>query len=181
MASVGFAQEDDPLDDIYTLEPRTADCLGAVKLPEKLGPVIGNNKIGAKIEFYKQEQRVPYLFAWEHNVVWYRFEAERSGMLHLLIIPEDPAENFDFVVYHAEGPWFCSTLSEVVDSPIRSNISETPGATGLGDLGSQELVPEQDSNPFSAPVAVTEGETYYIAIDSPDGKNSGHSIEREIK
>ena len=41
------AQEPDPLAKIYNLEPRTADCLGAIPLIDKLGPVIGNNKIGA--------------------------------------------------------------------------------------------------------------------------------------
>ncbi|MGB0166601.1 MAG: hypothetical protein ACPF8V_07075 [Luteibaculum sp.] len=175
------AQQDDPLDDLYNLEPRTADCLGAVDLPEKLGPVIGNNKIGAKYEIKKQKERVPYMFAWEHNVVWYKFTAEKDGLLHLLIIPEDPSENFDFMIYGADGPWFCSDLDEYLNSPLTTNVSSNPGVTGLSDLGTEPLVTESSSNTFSQPLKVQNGITYYLVIDSPDGTNSGHSIEREIK
>lgn len=175
------AQEPDPLAKIYNLEPRTADCLGAIPLIDKLGPVIGNNKIGANYEIKKQSEPNPYIFEWEHNVVWYKFEAEKTGMLHLLIAPVDPAENFDFILYEADGHWFCADFHEYVHNPISSNISETPGATGLADLGTETYVTKEGVNKFSKPIKVEKGKTYYLVVDSPAGPNSGHSIEKEIK
>ncbi|TXC75634.1 hypothetical protein [Luteibaculum oceani] len=177
----GFAQSDNPLDDIYELEARTADCLGAIKLGDKLGPVVGNNKIGFKYEIKKQEHRNPYIFAWEHNVVWFRFTPEKDGELELLISPIEPSENFDFILYVTDGRWFCNDFHEYVDSPIRSNLSTNPGTTGISSLGQEEFVTEDKSNAYSSPVQVKAGYTYYLVIDSPDGKNSGFSIEKRVK
>lgn len=175
-----LAQEDDPLDDVYTLEARTADCQGAIPLSEKIGPVIGNNKIGAKYEIKKQSEPNPLIFAWEHNVVWFKFTAEKSGRLTLLIIPEDPKENFDFIVYEADGHWFCADFHEYVNNPLTSNISATPGATGISSMGTETYVMADGVNNFSEPLQVHQGKTYYLVIDSPAGPNSGFSIEREI-
>lgn len=174
------AQEPNPLDDVYELEPRTADCLGAINLGDKLGPVIGNNKIGSKYEIKKEAERNPYIFAWEHNVVWYKFTPEKDGELEILIYPEDPSENFDFVLYVTDGRWFCSDFEEYKSSPLRSNLSTNPGTTGISAIGKEEYVTEEGMNAYSSPVKVKVGFTYYLILDSPDGPNSGHSIEKRI-
>ena len=177
-AQEGAAEEESA---VFHMEKRVGDCPGAVALGSRLGPVVSNNFYGHQMEIRNQKKDNPYLIAFEKNVVWYKIECENSGLLTFTIQPVNPAENYDFVLYKSAGRWFCPHFQDYVNNPLRSNLSATPGVTGLAVESEQEFVTETEAQVFSSAVEVQAGEVYYVVVNAQHKISEGHFIERSIQ
>jgi outer membrane protein OmpA-like peptidoglycan-associated protein len=103
--------------------------------------------------------------------VWYRFKTEKEGLLLFDIIPVDPADNYDFLLYKAENPKFCGDIKSGKLIELRANLSrnepELNGITGLSITGQPE--------PFSPGIEVKPDEEYILVLNSMY-KCKGHTI-----
>lgn len=103
--------------------------------------------------------------------VWYRFKTEKEGLLLFDIIPVDPADNYDFLLYKAENPKFCGDIQSGKLIELRANLSrnepELNGITGLSITGQPE--------PFSPGIEVKPDEEYILVLNSMY-KCKGHTI-----
>lgn len=167
---------------VFKLEKRVCDCSGAINLGQRLGPVVTNHRFGTNYEVHNTDGANPWIIKYEHNVVWYSFRAYKTGLLYLEIESVNISEDFNFMVYHYPGSWFCENfLEEFADNPMRSNLVNNGGSTGLNDSGEQDYNTINDGNTYSKPLQVYAGQLYYILVDTTNPESEGHTISATIQ
>lgn len=119
----------------------------------------------------KQGSVDPNSFELTKHPTWYKFTAQKSGLLLLDIIPSNPKDNYDFLIYKAT-PDFCAKFQANQAKAMRANFdppfSENKGYTGLSFSGEQQG--------FAKAINVKEGELYYLALNNVYEKGKGHSV-----
>ncbi len=142
-----------------------SNCKNAIEIStlSKFGPT------GAPKEIKLKSADNP--FAQAQHPVWYKFKAEKDGMLLFDIIPIDPNDNYDFLLYKIENNNYCADIQSGKLSPIRSNMARTDlalqGKTGLSITGKPEC--------FSKGIEVKKGDRFILAINNMY-KGKGHTI-----
>ncbi len=109
----------------------------------------------------------------EHQSAWYAFTIQTSGVLTFNIIPINPSDDYDFAIW---GPNVtCTTLG----TPIRCNLSQNMGTTGLNASGvfASVGVGGGGNLPFSTPLNVVAGQQYFMMIDNFLSTGVGFSFE----
>jgi outer membrane protein OmpA-like peptidoglycan-associated protein len=160
-----------------------SDCQGALDINDTL--YIQNNVLkgyGKELEIKGNSMDDPYFFEQEHHTAWYRFSPKLNTELSLEILPMDPNDDFDFLLFKAEaGSDFCSQpKSKEAMMPVRSNISrnspELAGKTGLQKNAAYEFVASGVRDPFSKSISVKKGDIYYLVIDNLKTVNNGYTV-----
>jgi len=142
-----------------------SDCKNAIEIStlSKFGPT------GAPKEVKMKSADNP--FAQAQHPVWYKFQAEKDGMLLFDIIPIDPEDNYDFLLYQVENNNYCIDIKSGKLSPIRSNMARTDlalqGKTGLSITGKPEC--------YSKGIEVKKGDRFVLAVNNMY-KGKGHTI-----
>lgn len=101
---------------------------------------------------------------------WYKFTIQEDGILLFDIVPQNPKDNYDFILYKST-PNFCSDYNLNRVSPVRSNFNpqENPkGTTGLSYNG--------NNKDFEKGVMTIKGEVYYLALNNLYKNGKGHTI-----
>lgn len=148
------------------------DCVNAIT-------VCGNGTFSSNATGIGNIQEVSGCGGYEHNSIWLKVNIVQSGTLGFDLIPDDPniLVDYDFWVY---GPnRICSNLG----SPIRC-ATTNPNEAGLtsnhtGINGSTTLTqtgPGSSGNGYVYWLNVIAGQSYYIAIDRPEG-DGGFEIQ----
>ena len=148
------------------------DCVNAIT-------VCGNGAFESNATGIGAIQEVSGCGGFEHNSIWLKINIARAGSLGFNLIPNDPniAVDYDFWVY---GPnKTCSALG----SPIRcattnpTSAGLTSNRTGMnGTKVTSQAGPGADGDGYVRWLTVTVGQTYYIAIDRPEG-DGGFRLE----
>lgn len=160
-----------------------SDCAQArvirIGSPIKIGPTIAPASCGANNEISHSKQGSKFVFETEHHSAWYRLDIAISGHLCFDIIPKNSKDDYDFMLFKA-GKNFCDSLHNNKIKPLRACISrdkeEIEGITGLNNKAKKELVKEGVGDSYVKPLAVVQGETYYLVLDNVYDKGDGHSI-----
>ena len=138
----------------------------------------------------------------ERQSKWYKFTAGCSGTFGFNIIPNNPADDYDFILWNTTAG--CYTAGSTMGIPMACNWSGTTGSTGINYYGNIGLI---EPNPCSAagaidcvagggpnagcqpctyynstagnynPVNLVAGETYTLLIDNFSASGSGFSID----
>lgn len=160
------------------------DCASArvVKISgsTKIGPTIPPPGAGAANEITSSHFHTPYVFEKEHHSAWYKLIFNVSGNLSFDILPTNPLDDYDFVLFKAGNNNFCDSLQKHRIKPLRSNISrdknEIQGKTGLALRAKRELVKEGVNDAYSQSAKVEKGEVYYLVVDNVYENGDGHTI-----
>ncbi len=142
-----------------------SDCKNAIEVStlSKFGPT------GAPKEVKMKSADNP--FAQAQHPVWYKFTAQKAGMLLFDVIPIDPNDNYDFLLYKIENNNYCSDIKSNKLSPIRMNMARTDlalqGKTGLSITGKPEC--------YSKGIEVKKGDQFILALNNMY-KGKGHTI-----
>ena len=153
-----FAQELIPI-------KNSSDCSGATEVSTlaKFGPT------GPPREVKIESPNNP--FNKSLYQVWYKFTTEKDGVLLFDIMPLDPADNYDFLLYKTESATYCNDIKSGKLQALRENISrnepEINGMTGLS-IG-------ENSDSYSKGIDVKKGEYYLLVLNSMY-KCRGHTI-----
>jgi outer membrane protein OmpA-like peptidoglycan-associated protein len=141
------------------------DCASAIEVStlSKFGPTTPPKEV--KIEAANNP------FSKSLYQVWYKFTTEKEGKLLFDIIPLDPADNYDFLLYKSESSNSCNDIKTGKISILRDNITRNePQVNGMTGLSMGE-----NSDSYSPGIDVKKGEQYLLAINSMY-KCKGHSI-----
>ncbi len=168
--------------------PVAADYSGATKLNFNgrkcvYGPTVAPKGFGKKNEFKACDKQDIYTFEKEHNSAWYIFSAPEDGNLLLEIIPENPKNDYDFMLFRWKDTSFATELSKKNILPARTNLArcEKTGtsSTGLSFFASRDQVPVGPGESFSKPLRVRKGEKYVLILDNVTPKGKGHTISMQ--
>jgi len=169
----------------YKITPENADCSCAILISDTIfGPTNAPKGSGKEIEFSGDKTSL-YEFEKKHNAVWYYFKAPVTGELTFEIIPINPKDDYDFILYKSTGANFCEDIKLKKVTPVRTCISRTDisisGKTGLSYDAVDNFVSQGPGSSFSKFINVKKGEVYYLAVDNvyPNGK--GHTIVLHYK
>ncbi len=155
---------------IYAQLPN--DCVNAIT-------VCGNGIFSSNANGIGNTQEVSGCSGMEHNSIWLKINVVQSGDLGFHIRPNNPdiLVDYDFWVYGANRD--CSNLG----APIRcatTNPNEaglTSNHTGMyGSTTQTQVGPGANGNGYVRWLTVTAGQSYYIAIDRPEG-DGGFELE----
>ena len=122
-----------------------------------------------------------YAFKKEHHTVWYKFSVKQNCILEFTIIPDHPKDDYDFILFRADGEHSCEQIKKGELRPLRSNISRpaenSHGKTGLGNRAQAAYVHEGKGNNWSLPLKVKAGETYFLVLDNVYKGGGGHKLQ----
>jgi len=126
-----------------------------------------------------------YTFNGEHHTAWYRLIIQSSGKLFFDIIPNNPCDDYDFMLFKANGDSnFCDRLKAGELKPVRACISrnqeELRGRTGLNNTAEKELIKAGIGPSYCKYIMVSAGDVFYLVLDNVYDGGSGHSIEFSI-
>lgn len=165
--------------------PVSADCKTALKLSSGkkgiYGPTVGPKGFGKVNEISACDKQDVFTFEKEHNSAWYYFTVPEDGDAIIEIIPVNPKNDYDFMIYKYTDSCFCDNVMLDYLRPVRTNLSRSgkTGApvTGLVFDALREHVPVGEGDPFSKSLPVRQGEKYFIALDNVHPKGDGHTVK----
>ncbi len=174
----GFSQQEG---DYEVLQWHNSDCPGAIFLEDTIfGPTTPPPGPGDILEISSDDWSA-YAFRREHHTVWYRFVAPAYSYLSFTIEPLSVDDDYDFLLYHEQGPDFCERIRRDEVTPVRSNLSRNNKAigskTGLGTQGGQTHVPPGPGDDFSKPMEVSKGDTLLLVLDNVYEGGKGHVLK----
>jgi outer membrane protein OmpA-like peptidoglycan-associated protein len=160
------------------------DCATARELKlrggARIGPTISPPGAGEKNEISQKSQRSQFVFKEEHHSAWYKLIFTVSGNFSLDILPANPLDDYDFILFKANSQNICDDLEKGKIKPARSNLSrekdEIRGKTGLSLLAKNAFVPEGVHAAYSSSIKVEQGEVYYLVLDNVYDNGGGHTI-----
>ena len=163
------------------LDVSVSDCKHAIDITGidslHATPPLGPGKV---IEVYSSSTSL-YAFKKEHHTVWYKFSVKRNCTLEFTIIPDHPNDDYDFILFRADGERSCEQIQKAELKPVRSNISRpaenSHGKTGLGQGAQTAYVHEGKGNNWSLPLRVKAGETYFLVLDNVYKGGGGHKLQ----
>ena len=165
---------------LFPLDSTHADCENAISIPTiEWGPTTAPLGAGKKMEI-SGDFRSLTAFHKEHNTVWYRFRAEKNCDLSFDIIPQNPLDDYDFILYKVDVPNICEAIANKTVKPIRACISRNDKSigskTGLQDGKEKKFVHSGPGESYLASIRVKAGEEYLLVLDNVYQNGEGHSI-----
>ncbi|MEO6901769.1 MAG: OmpA family protein [Bacteroidia bacterium] len=164
-----------------TLKPVASDCKTAIPITVSGNMIYGVTKSPngfGNIQEITTKNKL--LFEKEHNTAWYLLTIQRAGEFVLEIVPEDPKNDYDFLLYKYDASTFCDAFAKNTFIPLRNNLSRVDksiqGITGLMANVKNTNEGIGVGNAYSQSISVKKGERYMLILDNvyPNGK--GHTI-----
>lgn len=108
---------------------------------------------------------------------WYRFVAARDGELRFSLLPDNGKDDFDWLLLAAPMNGQCPVQTDL-SGTLAYNLAAGAGAlgaTGMNERGSssRELA---TGNPFSSPISLEKGRSYYLLVSSPQSNTAGFRL-----
>jgi outer membrane protein OmpA-like peptidoglycan-associated protein len=149
------------------------DCINAQVISKGSSPAYGSSGTGKLLEISDPSNTSLYYFEKEHNTCWFRFEMQDDAELTFDIIPNDPANDVDFVLFKYDEDGFCDRIRQKRLLPVRTNLARSgnvnAGITGLKPDASEQFVHSGPGSTYSKSVSALKHEVYYLAIDNVSG------------
>ncbi|HET6226657.1 MAG TPA: OmpA family protein [Bacteroidia bacterium] len=167
---------------IENIFKENADCTTPVLVKDTV--VFSPNTpigIGNELEFLNNAPNDVQYLENEHNTVWYKFWPPEDGVLTFDIIPVDPNDDYDFMLFRYDGGDFHSKILSKELKPIRSCISRNDtaiqGKTGLSmNEPTTYFIHSGIGQSYVKYVQVKKGETFYLLVDNVYRNGNGHML-----
>jgi len=174
--------------------PVSADYTTAIQLTFtgrkcQYGPTSAPKGFGKVNEIKACDKQDIFTFEKEHNSAWYTFTCPEDGDLIFEIIPENPQNDYDFMLYKYKDTSFYNQLLKRNILPVMCNLARSGkggrSITGLSYLSSDVYTSVGPGNSYSKPLTVKKGESFVLVVDNVYPKGKGHTINmyylRDIK
>ncbi len=116
----------------------------------------------------------------EHHSTWYLFRAPVKTRLTFDILPKDPQDDIDFLLFHGNVPDICEKVRTKQLVPVRSNISrndpDLDAKCGLSKEAMDDFVRSGVGSSYSRALPVEEGDLYYLLVDYQNRPYDGFTI-----
>jgi len=166
----------------YIVSDSTADCLTPIVLTDTVyGPTNPPKGFGKTQEMSDKLGNL-YYFEKEHNTVWFKFTAAETCTLTLDIVPISIKDDYDFLLFKYTGNEnnFCQNIKNEILKPVRTAISRNDksiqSSTGLKEGKTAQFIHSGPGESYSAPLKVTKGDVYYLALDNVYENGSGFTL-----
>lgn len=162
-----------------TVLPENGDCDFAIDITGETDiHAMAPQGFGSRMEVQSSKVSL-YAFKKEHNTVWYKFVALRSCELSLTITPDNPKDDYDFLLFKGDGPNTCKHIQKGGLKAVRSNISrpKLQGKTGLHNSSRFTYVREGEGSAWSKSITVNKGDVYFLVLDNVYDGGSGHRLQ----
>ncbi len=164
-----------------TLTQANGDCTGAVFITDSVHvcdqPIRG---VGNILEIKENPQEDKAWFEREHNTTWYMFRSPANTTITMDIIPKDPEDDIDFLIFEGAVPGICDKIQSKQVVPVRTNISRNDKSIdsrcGLSKDATEDYVRSGLGSSFSTALPVEEGELFYLVVDYQDWPKDGYTI-----
>ena len=159
-----------------------ATCNDAIEVKSATcGPVIPYGWADSSLSVKGNQQMY---FGKKHKTVWLTFVVPYDTDLTFDIVPVQATDDFDFILFKAEGPDFCRKELQQKVKPLRTNFAKSPkngnGITGLSKHSTQSYVSPGPNSQFSAAVKASAGDRYYLAVDNYLAENRGFVLKLHL-
>jgi outer membrane protein OmpA-like peptidoglycan-associated protein len=165
---------------VLQLQAQVSDCNNAIFFQDSLGEIPTPNGKGKINEISGFSIKNEYFFTKEHNTVWCIVTFTQDATFQFDLIPQYPADDFDFTILPYHGTKTCDSIVKKQLMPIRSNLAkrspESGSKTGLSIKNSNFFSAAGPNPSFSAPIEVLKGDSILIIFDSPYGSKGGFTI-----
>ncbi len=142
------------------------------------GPVIPTG--WADSSLYEKGNESMYLGE-THKVIWFSFIVPFDTVLAFQIVPDIPTDDFDFMLFKADGGDFCRQEKLKKVQPIRANFAKpteyNKGISGLSARGTEAFIAPGFHSPYSSVVKAKKGELYYIVVDNNESNKGGFTLK----
>ncbi len=157
-----------------------SDCEKAIDIEisknKVYGPTAGPLGFG---EIQEITAKKNLLFEKEHYTAWYRLSIEKDGELVFEVVPTNPKDDYDFIVYKYDEN-LCKKLMSPNLVPYRSNLSRVDksiqGISGLMANVKNTNVGMGIGNAYCKSMTVKKGEKYMLVLDNVYPNGQGHTI-----
>lgn len=116
----------------------------------------------------------------EHHSIWYIFRAPVKTTLTFDIIPQNPEDDIDFLLFRGAVPGICDKIRTKEVAPVRSNISRNNKSLnsmcGLRKDATEDYVRSGVGSSYSRAIEVEEGELFYLLVDYQDRPRDGFTV-----
>jgi outer membrane protein OmpA-like peptidoglycan-associated protein len=158
----------------------TSDCEKAVNIEINKNKVYGPTSAPFGFgEIQEITAKKNLLFEKEHFTAWYRLSIERDGELVFEVVPTNPKDDYDFVVFKYDET-LCKKLMSPEVAPVRSNLSRVDksiqGISGLMANVKNTSVGMGIGNAYCKSMTVKKGEKYMLILDNVYPNGQGHTI-----
>lgn len=157
------------------------DCAGAIYIKDSI--VVMDRPGRGFGNILEIKENPPTDLQWlerEHHTVWYLFRAPVKTSLTFDILPQDPDDDIDFLLFPGNVPDICEKVRNKEVAPVRSNISrnnkELNSACGLSKEATEDFVRSGVGSSYSRAIDVEEGDLYYLLVDYTDRPRAGFTI-----
>ena len=151
-----------------------ADCDQLLILKDTIYHTKAIAGFGAKKEFSGNTLEDAKTFEKEANSIWYFFRSEKDAMLTFDIITDNPADDWDFVLYNYAKD-FCNKVANHEIVALRSNLSRS-SITGLSRKGTQSFVGAGINKNYSRPIRVKKGSRYVLVVNNSKRAGGKHTL-----
>ena len=157
------------------------DCLGAIYIKDSIVVCDRPGRgFGNILEIKENPSTDLKWLEREHHTVWYLFRAPVTTLLTFDIIPTDPQDDIDFLLFEGGVPDICDKIRTKEVAPVRSNISRNDKALnsmcGLSKDAPEDYVRSGVGAAYSRGIEVMEGDLYYLLVDYPQRPRAGFTL-----
>ena len=157
------------------------DCTGAITINDTIFKVDHAVRgFGNKLEIKENPAEDLQWFEREHHTTWYKFRVPVKCKLTFDIIPADPKDDIDFLLFEGAIPGICEKISRKEVVPVRSNISRNDPALnskcGLSEEAPDPYVRSGIGASYSSAIEVEAGQLMYLVVDHQERPLSGYTI-----
>ncbi|HNU57430.1 MAG TPA: OmpA family protein, partial [Flavobacteriales bacterium] len=157
------------------------DCTGAIMIPDSVfraeHAVRG---FGNKLEIKENPSDHKQWFEREHHTTWYKFRVPVQCKLTMDIIPRDPTDDIDFIIFEGAIPGICDKIASKQVVPVRSNISRNDpnigSRCGLSKEAPDAFVRSGVGASYSSALEVEAGQLFYLVVDHQNPPRAGYQI-----
>jgi outer membrane protein OmpA-like peptidoglycan-associated protein len=140
-----------------------------------------NTGFGQRQDFNSDSALVKHMYAQEENTDWYKFVGSADTSLSITVEPNDPAAEYDMVVFKSTGDSVGPDLRKGLIPAIRSNFAKISKPedtiTGLQcDPRLADYVPVDSTHQFSRAFWMQKGETYFVVLNTNTPKGKGYKL-----
>lgn len=114
------------------------------------------------------------------NPFWYKFTCYVTGTLGFVINPNNPGDDYDWLLYDITGHDPNDVLTDSGKLVVTGNWAGTSGPTGASGTGSSQIEcasdPAAGINTFSAMPSLIQGHNYLLLVSHYTNTQSGYSL-----
>ncbi len=165
---------------IFVRTQAQSDCHNAVLLTDTVYHIPKVTGFGKNKEFNMHPLGNKYYFPTENKSVWYKIPVTQKGTFYFDIIPDNPADDWDFLVFKLNTDSTCRKIITEQIQPLRSNIArnnlEIQGKTGLNKTSNYTHVTSGINPAYCKALPVNTADTLLIVVNNYKNTTNGHTI-----